>query len=116
MRGWILDLYPGKPGEIVVWLKDENGEPVRLVDSWSPSIYVAADDKADLETPLKIVGEELAWTRVVQRRERVTDQGPTEVVEAKVKDAKRVQRVAGRMERLGPFGAFRIYNADVPPN
>ena len=116
MRGWILDLYPGNPEQMVVWLKRENGEPVRLVDSWSPSIYIAADDRADLGIPLKIVGEELAWTRVVQRRERVTDQGTTEVVEAKVKDAKHVQQLAGRIERLGPFGAFRIYNADVPPN
>ncbi|MDV3294143.1 MAG: hypothetical protein LYZ70_07715, partial [Nitrososphaerales archaeon] len=116
MRGWILDLYPGKPGEMVVWLKDENGEAVRLTDSWSPSIYIAADDRTDLGIPLKIIGQELAWTRVVQRRERVTDLGTSEVVEAKVKDAKRVQQLAGRMERLGPFGAFRIYNADVPPN
>ena len=116
MRGWILDLYPGKPGEMVVWLKREDGESVRFVDCWSPSIYLAANHLTDLEVPLKIVGDELAWTQVVRRRERVTDQDKTDVVEAKVKDAKHVQRVAGRIERLGPFGAFRIYNADVPTN
>jgi len=115
-RGWILDLYPGKPGELVVWLKREDGEAVRLVDSWSPSIYIATDRNSDLEIPLKVVGEELAWSRTVQRRERVTDQWLSEVVEVKIKDAKRVQHVAGRIERLGPFGSFRLYNADVPPN
>ena len=116
MKGWILDLYPGRPGEIVVWLKREDGESVRLVDSWSPSIYIAAERGTDLETPLKILRDEFALTRVVQRYERVTDQHESDVVEATVKDAKRIQRVAGRLERLGPFGAFRIYNADVPPN
>ncbi|MDV3277100.1 MAG: hypothetical protein LYZ69_01365 [Nitrososphaerales archaeon] len=116
MRGRIFDLYPGRPGEMVVWLKEENGDAVRLVDSWSPSIYIAADNRTDLETPLKTVGEELAWTRVVRRRERVTDRESSEVVEAKVRDAKRLQQVAGRIERLGPFGAFRAYNVDVPPS
>ena len=31
MRGWILDLYPGNPGEMVVWLKLENGELSNIV-------------------------------------------------------------------------------------
>jgi hypothetical protein len=43
MRGWILDLYPGGPGEMVVWLKLEDGRATRLVDSWSPSIYIGAE-------------------------------------------------------------------------
>ncbi|MDV3277508.1 MAG: hypothetical protein LYZ69_03455 [Nitrososphaerales archaeon] len=116
MKGWVLDLYPGRPGEMVVWLKDEKGEAVRLVDHWSPSIYIAADDRADLGVPLKVVGQELAWVRVVRRYERITDQETTEVVEVGVKDARRVQQLAGRIERLGPFGTYRLYNADVPPN
>ena len=48
MRGWILDLYPGNPGEMVVWLKLENGEVRRLLDRWSPSIFVASDDGSEL--------------------------------------------------------------------
>ena len=116
MRGWILDLYPGRPGEMVVWLKDERGEAVRLIDSWSPSFYIATDDRTDLSVPLKIVGDELAWTRVVSKRERVTDRSESEVVEARVKDARRLQQVAGRIEKLGPFGAYRMYNVDIPPN
>lgn len=100
---------------MVVWLKLEDGRAVRLVDHWSPSIFVAADDLSGLSIPLKIIGSDLAWTRVVSRRERVVDCGPTDVVEAKVKDAKRLQQVGGRLERLGPFGAHRLYNVDVPP-
>jgi DNA polymerase, archaea type len=115
MRGWILDLYPGSPGEIVVWLKLEDGRAARLVDRWSPSIFVASDKMSDLDIPLKIVGSDLAWTRVVTKYEKVTDRSKSEVTEAKLKDAKRAQQVAGRIERLGPFGTFRLYNADVPP-
>ncbi|HME18284.1 MAG TPA: DNA polymerase domain-containing protein [Nitrososphaerales archaeon] len=115
MQGWILDLYPGGPGEMVVWLKLEGGRAERLVDRWSPSIFIAADDRSDLRIPLQVVGPDLAWTRVVKKRERVTDPCESEVVEAKLRDAKKAQQVAGRIERLGPFGAFRLYNADVPP-
>ncbi|HKT21644.1 MAG TPA: DNA polymerase domain-containing protein [Nitrososphaerales archaeon] len=115
MRGWILDLYPGAPGEMVVWLRLENGEAVRLVDRWSPSMFVGTDNKADFAVPLHTVKEEFEWARTVQRRERVTDPGTSEVLEMKLKDATKAQQVAGRIERLGPFGTFRLYNADVPP-
>ncbi len=116
MRGWILDLYPGAPGEMVVWLKLEDGRAARLVDRWSPPLFIGADSVSDLDTPLKILAPEFAWTRVVSRFERVTDQKASDVVEAKVKDARRVQQVAQRLERMGPYGAYRLYNADVPPN
>jgi len=115
MRGWILDLYPSNPGEMVVWLKLESGEAVRLVDSWSPSIFIGTDNKSDFDVPLQTLRHDFTSTRVVWRRERVTDPGDSEVVEAKLKEAKRAQQVAGRIERLGPFGTFRLYNADVPP-
>ena len=100
---------------MVVWLKLENGEATRLVDRWTPSIFIGADTKSDFAVPLQALREDFAWTRTVQRRERVTDARPTEVVEAKLKDATRAQRIAKRIERLGAFGTFRLYNADVPP-
>ena len=101
---------------MVVWLKREDGQAVRLVDHWSPSIFIAADKMTDLGSPLKIVGSELAWARPARKFERVTDAVASDVMEAKIRDATKAQQVAGRIERLGPFGAFRLYNADVPPS
>jgi DNA polymerase I len=115
MRGWILDLYPGGPGEMVVWMKLQNGEAVKLVDQWSPSIFVGTDNKADFAVPLHTVRDDFEWAQVVQRRERVTDPGTSEVLEMKLRDATKAQAVAGRIERLGPFGTFRLYNTDVSP-
>jgi DNA polymerase, archaea type len=115
MQGWILDLYPGNPGELVVWLKLDDGTATRLVDSWTPSMFIGADSAADLEVPLKVVSPDLLWTQVVRKYERITDSRKSDVVEAKVRDAKKVQQVAGRIERLGPYAAHRLYNADVPP-
>ncbi len=99
---------------MVVWLKLENGEAVRLVDHWSPSIFIGTDNKADFDVPLHTLRNDFLWTRVVQKRERVTDAAPSYVVEAKLRDAKKAQQVAGRIERLGPFWTFRLYNVDVP--
>lgn len=115
MRGWILDLYPGAPGEMIVWMKLESGRAVRLVDRWAPSIFVGTDNKADFAVPLHTLRGDFQWTRMVRRREMVTDVATTEVLEAKLRDATKAQRVAGRIERLAPFGTFRLYNADVPP-
>ena len=100
---------------MVVWLKLENGEATRLVDRWSPSIFVGTDNKADFAIPLHTVHQDYEWAQTVQRRERVTDPGASEVLEIKLKDATKAQQVAGRIERLGPFGTFRLYNADIPP-
>jgi DNA polymerase elongation subunit (family B) len=100
---------------MVVWLKLEDGRAERLVDRWSPSIFIAADDRSDLRIPLQVLAPDLMWTRAVQKRERVTDACASEVIEAKLRDARKAQQVAGRMERFGPFGEFRLYNADVPP-
>jgi DNA polymerase elongation subunit (family B) len=116
MRGWILDLYPGNPGEMVVWFKREDGQAVRLVDHWSPSIFIATSSVADLEDPLKIMGSEFIWTKPTRKFEKVIDTERSDVIEANVMDARKIQQVAGRIERLGPFGAYRLYNVDVPPN
>ncbi|MDG6982997.1 MAG: hypothetical protein JRN28_00345 [Nitrososphaerota archaeon] len=100
---------------MVVWLKLESGEAVRLVDRWSPSIFVGADNKADFAVPIYTVRQDYEWTRPVQMRESVIDPKTSEVLEMKLKDATKSQQVAGRIERLGPFGTFRLYNADIPP-
>jgi hypothetical protein len=42
--GWILDLYPGNAGEMVIWSKREDGQLTRLVDRWSPSIFITTND------------------------------------------------------------------------
>ncbi|HYC11069.1 MAG TPA: LAGLIDADG family homing endonuclease, partial [Nitrososphaerales archaeon] len=116
MKGWLFDLYPGDPGEMVVWAKTEEGGTTRITDRWAPSIYIATDVRSDLDMPLQVTAPDLAWTREVKRFERVTDLKKSVVVEAKLKDPRKALQVAGRIEAMGPFGKFRLYNVDVPPN
>ncbi|MDG6898998.1 MAG: hypothetical protein JRN12_02525 [Nitrososphaerota archaeon] len=115
MRGWILDLYPGGPGEMVVWLKTDDGKTVRLTDRWSPSIFVGADTTSDLCVPADTLHDDFVWAAMARKRETAASSERSDVLEAKLTDATKVQRVAERIERLGPFGTFRVYNADIPP-
>ena len=73
MRGWLFDLHPGNPGEMVVWLKLEDGRAVRMADRWTPSVFIATDDMPSLAMPLRVAGADFAWTRDVAKYERVTD-------------------------------------------
>src|SRR5437867_13326493 len=102
---------------MVVWLKLENGEVRRLLDGWSPSIFVASDDGYELARlgGHRLIEPEVLGSRLVGKVEQITDQSKSEVLELQVKDAKKTQLLARRIEGLGPFGLYRIYNADVPP-
>ena len=52
ITGWLLDVYPMQD-KMVLWIKQNNNNSIlRLEDSWTHSIYVAADNKADLESML----------------------------------------------------------------
>jgi DNA polymerase elongation subunit (family B) len=115
LRGWILDLYTESPGKMVVWLKLEGGETRRLVDRWAPSIFVASDSRQDLADLEKAGGRDYSWSRRVMRYERATDRSESEVLELVVDDAKRLVQLAEGVERSRPFGAYRLYNVDVPP-
>ncbi|HUK75384.1 MAG TPA: DNA polymerase domain-containing protein [Nitrososphaerales archaeon] len=115
MRGWILDLYTESPGKMVVWLKLENGETRRLVDRWAPSIFAASDSRQDLADLEKGKGRDFSWSRRVTRYERATDRSESEVLELVADDAKKLVPLAEAVERSRPFGAYRLYNVDVPP-
>ena len=100
---------------MVVWLKLEGGETRRLVDRWAPSVFVASDSKQDLADLEKGRGRDFSWSRRVMRLERATDARESEVLELVVDDAKKLAPLAESVERSRPFGAYRLYNVDVPP-
>ncbi len=117
MRGWIFDLYPGQPGEMVVWMKDADGRAHRLVDSWAPSFYVASNSQERL-VGLSVspgVQRYAARTELVQRRERITDRCESAVLKVTMRDAAKMLELARVIERESAFGDPRIYNCDVPP-
>lgn len=46
--GWLFDTHP-LDNKMICWIKQENGNTIRLEDKrWSHSIYVASDNYTDL--------------------------------------------------------------------
>jgi hypothetical protein len=55
--GWLFDAYP-LDNKMIFWIKQEDGNVIRLEDNnWSHSIYVAADNN-DYTDLLKSIQEE----------------------------------------------------------
>src|SRR5271154_3549917 len=100
---------------MVVWLKLEGGETRRLVDRWAPSVFVASGNKKDFTDLEKNKALGFSWSRRVSRYEMATDLRESEVLELVVDDAKKLAPLAEAVERSRPFGAYRLYNVDVPP-
>ncbi len=117
MRGWILDLYPGDPGQMVVWMKGEDGKAHRFVDSWTPSLFVASKSTKELPSLAKAreIEPYIEGSSLVRKYERIIDQYRSDILELKVKDALKLPLLASIIERSKPFGYYRLYNVDVPP-
>jgi DNA polymerase, archaea type len=124
VKGWLFDSYPLQD-KMVFWIKQENGggDTIRLDDdSWSHSIYVAADDKSDLKSILKEEGENIAWLikdyEFTPKYERITDSTKSEVLKLTLSDSTKALTLARKIETLGgkkKFGKFRLYNVDLLP-
>lgn len=102
---------------MVVWLKQQDGKCVRLQDPWTHSIYVAADDKADLRTILQNLEckRYIKGHKLVQKRERAADRENSWVLRLVLADSSNALRTACIIESLGPFGRLRLYDVDLPP-
>jgi len=115
VRGWLLDVYPSGPGEMIVWIIAENGERVRFVDKFTRRIYVSGrmHDLQDLTKHLagnKSVG---GW-RFVEKRVDLMESKPRKVLEIEITDYRQAPCFARRILRLGGYEKFRLHNVDVP--
>lgn len=109
---------------MIVWIKQENGNTIRLEDNWSHSIYVAADNKVDLKSLISAAkGKEndnedisslIKEYEFTSRYERITDIKESEVLKLTLSDSSRAITLARRIEEIGAkFGKLRVYNADL---
>src|SRR5574337_1188440 len=113
--GWLFDSYP-VGSTIVSWIKNENSI-TRIEDAWTPSIYVACDNKSELEklSNNKKISSYVKDIQQVERFEKVTDQAKSTVLQLQLKDSNSVLRLAKIIESFDKFRKYRLYNVDVPP-
>jgi DNA polymerase elongation subunit (family B) len=116
VSGWLFDAYPSND-KIVFWIKDESGSSIRLEDNWTPSIYVAAESKADLKTLVKnrAVQHYIKCYDFVSRHERIRDHEQSTVLQLTLADASRAVSLANAIEDIDAHDTFRLYNIDILP-
>lgn len=114
IRGWLYDVF-ALPDKIVLWVK--NKKLYRIEKNWTPSIYVAADNRYRLNQIQKnpSVNELVKQYEWVKRFEKVSDTEKTKVLKIQLKNSKNVQKLANRIQSFSKFGIHRLYNVDIPP-
>src|SRR5919198_4294125 len=135
ISGWLFDLYP-LDNKMIFWIKQENGNTIRLEDStWSHSIYVASDCNSHLRSIVDRIdsnddGNDSIAPLVrnyefVPRYEKITDRAKSDVLKLMLADSTKALTLARKIEGIdgsgnggnnsSKFGKYRIYNVDLLP-
>jgi DNA polymerase-2 len=117
ISGWLFDAY-ALNGSMIFWIKKSNSSTtIRVEDkSWNHKIYVASDMfllKSVIENNeiLSMIKE----YHFSSRYELITDTNRSQVLELELKDSTYSLKLAKKIERMGRFGQFRLYNIDILP-
>jgi DNA polymerase-2 len=116
ISGWLFDAYT-LGDRMVFWVITEQGQAVRLEDSWTHSFYVASDNRSDLEaiTRNKDVKGFVKSFEFVSKYETIVDRSKSKVLKVTLVDSRKAESLADRIWQLGSFGQYRLYNADLTP-
>ena len=114
VRGWLFDVYPSGPDEVVVWVIAENGERVRFVDKFVSTIYVSGNYSAlnRLTDRLECNSSVADW-RFVEKNADFMESFRRKVLEVGLKDNAKTAILARELLRLEGYQRFRFYNVDV---
>jgi DNA polymerase, archaea type len=116
ISGWLFDAYTLN-GNMIFWIKEDNSTMIRVEDkSWNHKIYIASDKsllKSVIETDeiLSMVKE----YHFLSKYELITDMKRSQVLELELKDSSYSLKIAEKIEKMGRFGQFRLYNVDILP-
>jgi DNA polymerase elongation subunit (family B) len=111
--GWLFDAYP-LDNKMIFWIKQEDGNVIRLEDNnWSHSIYVAADNN-DYTDLLKSIQEEklIKEHDFTLHYERINDTKKSKILKLTLLDSTKASTLARKIETLDV--KCRVYNVDIP--
>lgn len=115
LAGWLFDAY-ARQDKMVFWLKNAEGKVTRLEDSWSHSIYVAADNKQGLANLARnaAVQHYAKDFEFVTKYEKITDHETRQVLKLTLRDSAKAVALANVVEDID-FDTYRLYNVDILP-
>jgi DNA polymerase elongation subunit (family B) len=113
-RGWILDAYPSALGQFAVWIITENGDRLRLTDSFEPKIYISGKEDSLERLAAQFPYDEavVSWD-FVRRYAKATDSEQSRVLEVTLKDCRRSPSFTQRVLKSGRFLHYNVFNCDL---
>lgn len=114
VKGWILDVYPSAPGEFAIWIITENGERLRLTDSFKPKIYIAGkeDSLQRLASQFPYDRAVVSWDSV-RRYAKATDSEESKVLEVTLKDCRASPSFTTKVLKSGRYLQYNVFNCDL---
>ena len=93
--GWLFDAY-ARNDRMVFWIRQSNGETIRLEDNWCHPIYVATGDYLLFEQILasEDITKHISSSKFVPKYENLTDSTESMVLELRLKDSNSSSKVA----------------------
>ncbi len=114
VRGWILDVYPSDFGKFAVWLIAENGQRLRLTDTFQPILYIAGREESldRLTSGFPYDRSVLSWD-FVQRYASATDRRESKVLQVTLKDSRMSSAFTQRVLKAGRYLQYQVFNCDL---
>ena len=116
VKGWILDVYPSALGRFAVWIIAENGQRLRLTDSFQPKIYVSGKEESLERLASQFLYDKrvVSWD-FVQRHAQATDAEPSRVLEIVLEDCRSLSSFTQKILRSGRYLQYAVFNCDLKP-
>ncbi len=99
---------------MVVWIISENGERIRLIDSFHPQIYVSGARRELEECISKLYhNKDIIDWRFTQKYAKPTDPQKSRILELTLKDYRKAFYLTKQILRLGDYSRLDVHNADL---
>jgi len=114
VKGWLFDVYPYDFGEVAVWIISENGERVRLTDTFQPKIYVSGKQE-DIERLASrfFSSQAIASWNFAYKYAHPTDTEKSKVLEISLKDCRRTSSFTRSILKKGDYLQYEVHNCDL---
>ncbi len=114
IRGWLFDVYPSEPGEVIVWIISKRGERVRLTDKFQPKIYVSGKQE-DIERLASqfYSSQAIASWNFAYRYAHPKDTEISKVLEISLKDCKRTSSFTRSILKKGDYLQYEVHNCSL---
>jgi DNA polymerase elongation subunit (family B) len=114
VTGWILDLYPSSSGQMTVWIIAKGGERMRLVDEFTPTVYISGN-REDLERlfPQRFTSRMVTSFNLVSKYASPLDSEKSKVLEVTLNDCRSIPSFTQRILEIGRYLRYQVHNCDV---